>query len=313
MKYNKLIEKSPLVSEIGLGAWQLGVNSGWKGLTEQEAIELVDKSIELGVNFFDTAPNYGHGSSELRLGKALKKYDRAKMVVNTKFGHTDLGETNYNSNYIRKSLEGSLKRMQMDYVDSLIIHNPPYEYLDGNKNDHYEILEKLKDEGKIKAYGASLDTYEEMKLFMQTTNCEVIEAFFNILHQDASRAFDLALEKNVGIIVKIPLDSGWLSGKYDENSVFIDIRKRWSKGDIKTRASLVRKIKDIIGIETNLAQTAISFCLAYEAVSTVIPGNTSKDQLNTNIASISKPISKELLKKLENFFQNEVKNLNLPW
>jgi len=117
----------------------------------------------------------------------------------------------------------------------------------------------------------------------------------------------------VGIIVKIPLDSGWLSGKYDENSVFSDIRKRWSKGDIKTRASLVRKIKDIIGIETNLAQTAISFCLAYEAVSTVIPGNTSKDQLNTNIASISKPISKELLKKLENFFQNEVKNLNLPW
>lgn len=313
MKYNKLIEKSPLVSEIGLGAWQLGVNSGWKGLTEQEAIELVDKSIELGVNFFDTAPNYGHGTSELRLGKALKRYDRDKIVVNTKFGHTDVGETNYNSNYIRKSLEGSLKRMQMDYVDSLIIHNPPYNYLDGNKNDHYEILEQLIDEGKIKAYGASLDTYEEMKLFMQTTNCEVIEAFFNILHQDASRAFDLALEKKVGIIVKIPLDSGWLSGKYDENSVFSDIRKRWSKKDIKTRASLVHKIKDIIGIETNLAQTAISFCLAYEAVSTVIPGNTSIDQLNTNIGSISKPISKELLKKLENFFQNEIKNLNLPW
>jgi aryl-alcohol dehydrogenase-like predicted oxidoreductase len=203
--------------------------------------------------------------------------------------------------------------MQMDYVDSLIIHNPPYEYLDGNKNDHYEILEKLRNEGKIKAYGASLDTYEEMKLFIQTTNCEVIEAFFNILHQDSSRAFDLALEKNVGIIVKIPLDSGWLSGKYDENSVFNDIRQRWSKEDIKTRANLVRKIKDIIGIKTNLAQTAISFCLAYDAVATVIPGNTSIDQLNNNIVSISKPISKELIEKLENFFQNEVKKLNLPW
>jgi aryl-alcohol dehydrogenase-like predicted oxidoreductase len=313
MKYNKLIEKSPLVSEIGLGAWQLGINSGWKGLTELDALELVHKSIELGVNFFDTAPNYGHGTSELRLGKALKKYDRDKIVVNTKFGHTDLGETNYNSNFIRKSLEGSLKRMQMDYVDSLIIHNPPYEYLDGNKNDHYEILEKLRNEGKIKAYGASLDTYEEMKLFIQTTNCEVIEAFFNILHQDSSRAFDLALEKNVGIIVKIPLDSGWLSGKYDENSVFNDIRQRWSKEDIKTRANLVRKIKDIIGIETNLAQTAISFCLAYDAVATVIPGNTSNEQLNNNIDSISKPISKELIEKLEKFFQNEVKKLNLPW
>ena len=69
----------------------------------------------------------------------------------------------------------------MDYVDSLIIHNPPFEYLDGNKNDHYEILGKLKDEGKIKAYGASLDTFKEMKLFIETTECEVVEAFFNIL------------------------------------------------------------------------------------------------------------------------------------
>lgn len=313
MKYNKLIAQSPLVSEIGLGAWQLGVNSGWKGMTEEEAIELVNESIELGVNFFDTAPNYGHGTGELRLGKALKKYDRDKIVVNTKFGHTDSGETNYSSNYIRKSLEGSLKRLQMDYVDSLIFHNPPYEYLDGNNNDHYEILEKLKEEGKIRAYGASLDSYKEMKLFMQTTNCEVIEAYFNILHQDTARAFDLAKEKNVGIIVKIPLDSGWLSGKYDENSVFNDIRQRWSKNDIKTRAILIEKVKNMIGQETNLAQTAISYCLAYDAVSTVIPGNTNIQQLKNNIASISKPISKELLKKLEKFYQDEVVELNLPW
>lgn len=313
MKYNKLIEQSPLVSEIGLGAWQLGINSGWKGMTEEEAIELVNVSIELGVNFFDTAPNYGHGTGELRLGKALKTHDRDKIIVNTKFGHTDSGKTNYSSDYIRKSLEGSLKRLQMDYVDSLIFHNPPYEYLDGNKNDHYEILEKLKEEGKIRAYGASLDSYKEMKLFMQTTNCEVIEAYFNILHQDTARAFDLAKEKNVGIIVKIPLDSGWLSGKYDENSVFNDIRQRWSKSDIKTRAILVEKIKNMIGQETNLAQTAISYCLAYDAVSTVIPGNTSIQQLKNNIDSISKPISKELLKKLEKFYQDEVEQLNLPW
>lgn len=313
MKYNKLIERSPLVSEIGLGAWQLGINSGWKGMTEEEAIELVNVSLELGVNFFDTAPNYGFGTSELRLGKALKSYDRDKIIVNTKFGHTDSGETNYSSNYIRKSLEGSLKRLQMDYVDSLIFHNPPYEYLDGNKNDHYEILEKLKEEGKIRAYGASLDSYKEMKLFMQTTNCEVIEAYFNILHQDTARAFDLAKEKNVGIIVKIPLDSGWLSGKYDENSVFNDIRQRWSKNDIKTRAILIEKIKNMIGQETNLAQTAISYCLAYDAVSTVIPGNTSIQQLKNNIASISKPISRTLLKRLEKFYQDEVMELNLPW
>lgn len=313
MKYNRLIEQASFVSEIGLGAWQLGVNSGWKGMTEKEAIELVHKSIELGVNFIDTAPNYGFGTSELRIGSALKDYDRDKIVINTKFGHTDSGETNYNSNYIRESLEGSLKRLQLDYVDSLIIHNPPYDYLDGNKNDHYEILERLKDEGKIRAYGASLDTYKEMKLLMQTTNCEVIEVFFNILHQDVARAFDLAVEKKVGIIVKIPLDSGWLSGKYDENSIFRDVRNRWSEKDIKTRAFLIDRVKTIIGQETNLTQTAISFCLAYEAVSTVIPGNTSMQQLNNNVTAISKPISKTLIKKLEEFYQNEVKELNIPW
>ncbi len=302
-----------MVSEIGFGAWQLGVNSGWKGLTEKEVNEMIQKALELGMNFFDTAPNYGNGTSESRLGKALKQIDRSNIVINTKFGHTDTGKTNYNSNYIRESLEGSLKRLQVDYVDSLIIHNPPFEYIDGNKNDHYEILERLKEEGKIKAYGASLDTYKEMKLFMETTNCEVIEAFFNILHQDASRAFGMAQEKEVGIIAKIPLDSGWLSGKYNENSVFNGIRTRWSKDDIKTRAALVGKIKNLIPEGHALAQIALAFCIAYDAVATVIPGNASITQLESNIESVKNPISKALVDTLEKFYQTEVKDLNLPW
>ncbi|WP_372745794.1 aldo/keto reductase [Lutibacter sp.] len=313
MKYKKYIKNAPLVSEIGLGAWQLGENSGWKSMSELEAIAMVNKSMELGINFFDTAPNYGHGTSELRLGKALKNFDRSKIVINTKFGHSVTGETNYSANIIRESLEGSLKRLQVDYIDSLIIHNPPVEYLNGNNNPHYEILERLMDEGKINAYGASLDTYADMKLFMETTNCSVIEAFFNILHQDSALAFDLAQEKEVGIIAKIPLDSGWLSGKYNAESTFTDIRSRWSKKDIITRSNLVKKVKDIIANENNLAQSAISFCLAYKAVSTVIPGNTTITQLENNVESANKPLSKELVKKLEDFYQNEVKHLNLPW
>ena len=313
MKYRKYIKQSPLVSEIGLGAWQLGENSGWDSVSEKEAINIVHTSLDLGVNFFDTAPNYGHGTSEIRLGKALKGIDRSKIVINTKFGHTDSGSLNFNSNYIRESLEGSLKRLQLDYVDSLIIHNPPFEILDGNNNDHYEILERLIEEGKIKAYGASLDTYKEMKLLMDTTNCEVIEAFFNILHQDAARAFDMAKEKGVGIIVKVPLDSGWLSGKYNSESTFSDIRNRWSKKDIVTRAHLVNRVKELVTAENDLAQKAITFCLSYEAVSTVIPGNKNVEQLNNNIKSLNKPLSKENVQKLEEFYLNEVKPLNLPW
>lgn len=313
MKYNQYVPDAPLVSEIGLGAWQLGVDSGWQGMSEKDALAIVEKALEYGINFFDTAPNYGYGSGEERLGKALKGTDRSKIVINTKFGHTDSGITNYSSDYIRESLEGSLKRLQVDYVDSLIIHNPPIEYLDGNKNDHYEILERLIEEGKIKAYGASLDTYKEMKLLITTTNANVIEAFFNILHQDASRAFDLAMEKEVGIIVKIPLDSGWLSGKYNAESTFHDIRSRWSKQDIRTRAHLVDRVKEIINAKDDLAQKAISFCLGYDAVSTVIPGNVNIAQLTSNVESINNPVSKELIKELEDFYQNEVKPCNLPW
>jgi len=313
MKYKKYIKDSRNISEIGLGAWQLGQNSGWKSMTEIEAIKLVHKSLDFGINFFDTAPNYGHGTGEERLGKALKDVDRSKIVINTKFGHTHSGTLNFSSNYIRESLEGSLIRLQVDYVDSLIIHNPPSAYFDGNKNDHYEILEKLIQEGKIKAYGASLDTYDDMKLLMDTTNSKVIETFFNIFHQDTLRGFEKAQNKEVGIIVKIPLDSGWLTGKYNTESSFNDIRSRWSKEDIETRAKLVNKVKSIIGTEENLARIAIAFCLAYDAVSTVIPGNVNIEQLTSNVQSTDISISRSLIEKLEKLYQSEIKKLNLPW
>jgi aryl-alcohol dehydrogenase-like predicted oxidoreductase len=313
MKYNKYIKDAPLVSEIGLGAWQLGNDSSWQGVSEKDAIDMVHKSLEYGINFFDTAPNYGNGTSEERLGKALKGKDRSKIVISTKFGRSASGLTDFGSGYIRESLEGSLKRLRVDCIDSLLIHSPPFRYLDGNKNDHYEILERLIEEGKIKAYGASLDTYEEMKLFIDTTNGKVIEAFFNILHQDASRAFDLAKEKGIGIIAKIPLDSGWLSGKYNAESTFHDIRSRWTRQDIQARAHLVNRVIEIIGEKDGLAQKAISFCLGYDAVSTVIPGNVTSAQLKSNVESINNPISRELIERLEDFYLNEVRHLKLPW
>lgn len=113
----------------------MGNNSGWQNISEKDAMELVEKSIDDGINFFDTAP-YRFGTGEERLGKALKSIDRSKILINTKFGHADTDITNYNSNYIRESLEGSLKRLQVDYVDTLIIYNPPLQNLDRNKNDH---------------------------------------------------------------------------------------------------------------------------------------------------------------------------------
>lgn len=313
MRYKKYFSGSIAVSEIGLGAWQLGQNSGWRGMSDQEASALVQKALDLGVNFFDTAPNYGHGTGEERLGKALKGSERDKIVINTKFGHTHTGTLDFRADYIRESLEGSLKRLKVDYVDSLIIHNPPAKYLDGNNNDHYEILERLIEEGKIKAYGASLDTFEDIKLLLDTTQAKVIEAFFNILHQNTSRAFSLADEKGVGIIAKVPLDSGWLSGKYNAESTFSDIRSRWSREDIAQRARLVDQVHKIIGDKEILSQKAIAFCIAYDAVSTVIPGCVSVDQLIKNVQSANHAMLPETVEALERFYQSEIKELNLPW
>ena len=121
MNYQPLVSTSTHISEIGFGAWQLGQASGWKTVSEVEAIRMVHAALDLGINFFDTAPNYGLGSSEARLGKALQGRDRTSFVLNTKFGHTVTGNTNNTAAYIRESLEGSLRRLRVDYVDSFFI------------------------------------------------------------------------------------------------------------------------------------------------------------------------------------------------
>lgn len=108
-------------------------------------------------------------------------------------------------------------------------------------------------------------------------------------------------------------NSGWLSGKYNSSSTFNDIRSRWSAADIDTRARLVEKVKTIVGRDHDLAQTAIAFCLAYDAVSTVIPGNVNSAQLRANLQSVNQPIPAELVEKLEKFYLNEVKELQIPW
>jgi aryl-alcohol dehydrogenase-like predicted oxidoreductase len=313
MEYRSYVKGSCKVSVIGFGAWQLGNNIDWSGVSETDGINLIHKALDEGVNFFDTAPGYGNGNSEVILGKALSNAKRDTIVINTKFGHNPNGYSNFSHDVIRESIEGSLKRLNTDYLDSVLLHNPPSELLKAEGNKHYEILEQMKKEGKILAYGASLDTKDDMVTFINHTNGQVIEAFFNILHQDVRYAFDLAKEKNVKIIAKIPLDSGWLSGKYDQNSTFEGVRSRWTKEDIITRASLIDKLRDLPDKDQSLAQFALLYCTAYDAVSTVIPGATSISQLIMNIEALKFSMDKRTIDWLENFYETEVKPKNLVW
>jgi aryl-alcohol dehydrogenase-like predicted oxidoreductase len=300
------------VSEIGFGAWQLGNASDWAAkLPEDQAIYLVHEAIDRGCNFFDTAPAYGRGTSEELLGKALKG-KREKVVINTKFGNHINGKKDFSADLIRSSVEQSLKRLQTDFLDSILLHNPPSKYLNG-ASPQYEVLESLKAEGKIGAYGVSVDSSKDMFEVLNTTNSQVIEVLFNIFHQETARAFQLAKEKNVGLIIKVPLDSGWLSGKYNAQSNFDDVRSRWSPEVIERRANLLDQIKFIADEETSLAQAALQFILAHPEVTTVIPGIKNMAQLEENLSASQKKMPNETVKKLQEIYQEEIENSLLPW
>ena len=313
MNYRAYLQDGIQVSELGFGAWQLGVESGWKSVSATDADRMIRTALDSGINFYDTAPNYGHGTSEERLGKVFKTLDRDTIVVNTKFGRLDNGTVDFSASQIRGSIERSLRRLQIDCIDSAIIHSPPRELLDGNKVDHYEILERLQDEGKIRAYGASVDFAVEIEKLLETTNAKVFQCFFNILHQDAKNAFDTVQAHGATVIAKIPFDSGWLTGKYHAESKFEGVRSRWSADDIRTRARLVDRVMEIVGEDVPLMGAALSFCTAFDAVSTVIPGAVSEGQLRGNIASMQHGLDASMKAALEAFYEQEVRPLVLPW
>jgi len=313
MKTRKYLEDGIEISELGFGAWQLGVESGWKAVSDLEAERMIRTALDQGINFFDTAPNYGMGTSEERLGKVFKTLDRSKVVINSKFGRLDNGDVDFSSGLIKCSVERTLKRLNVDCLDSVIIHSPPAELLDGNQNDHYEILERLQEEGKIKAYGASVDFEQEINTLLNTTNAKVIQSFFNILHQDCTRSFELIQAKGATVIAKIPFDSGWLTGKYTADSVFTGVRDRWSADEKRTRAGLVDRVKKIVSGHPSLVSAALTFCTSFDAVSTVIPGAVSEKQLLDNLDAMKTPLEAGVVDQLQAFYEQEVRALKLPW
>jgi aryl-alcohol dehydrogenase-like predicted oxidoreductase len=300
------------VSEIGLGAWQLA-NPDWGVSDRKQALEIVQKSLEAGCNFFDTAPGYGNGASEQLLGKALKG-QRDKAVLCTKYGHASPQNVDFSAAGLRPALEASLRRLQTDYVDVLLLHNPPADLLDGTKAaDLYAELEALQREGKVRAFGASIDTSHELRTLARTTNSGTAEVLFNAFHQDVRRAFGEAANRRVGLIAKIPLDSGWLSGKYDEYSRFDGIRKRWSPEVVVRRAMLVRKLRALLPPSMSLSQAALGFVLGHREIATVIPGAKSRIQLENNLAAAMEPLPPALLPAIRGLWETEIADDPLPW
>jgi aryl-alcohol dehydrogenase-like predicted oxidoreductase len=299
------------VSEIGLGAWQLA-NPDWGVNDRNEALRIIQKSLEAGCNFFDTAPAYGRGASEELLGEGLKTV-RKDVIVCTKFGHTAEGITDFSTNAIRPSIEASLRRLQTDYLDIVLLHNPPREMMDGRISSQYAEFEKLKAEGKIREYGVSLDWREEVDLVIDTTKSKALEVFFNALYQEPLPAFQKAYENGVGIIVKVPLDSGWLSGRYRKGHSFDDVRKRWPPEVIARRSELVEQFAKPIPEGTSMAHAALQFILAQPQVSTIIPGAKSVEQALDNFAAAEKQLSPEVVLSMADLWEREIMSDPLPW
>lgn len=274
------------ISEIGLGAWQFA-DEGWGGPDENESARIVDEALALGVTFIDTAPGYAGGKSEAALGRALEGR-RDQVVLCTKFGYWADEPADYSAGRIEESLTKSLTRLRTDYVDVLLIHSPPFELMDGTTAPHYRELERLKDAGMIRAYGVSGrdDTSEEIRRIVETTGSQAIEIRFNALYQEPAEAFAAADEAGVGLIVKVPLESGWLSGKYNADSRFEEgPRSRWTPEQIAERAALVDEFAALLPAGVSTTHGALRHILAQPQVSTVIPGTKSIEQLRENVAA----------------------------
>jgi len=298
------------VPEIGFGAWQLGNTKDWTAMSKDEALRLVDAALDEGCTFFDTAPNYGGGASQELLGQALKG-KRDRVVLNTKFGHGPKG-TDYAAASLRPSVEASLRALQTDHVDGVLIHNPPSEYLEGG-HEIWSEFEKLKAEGKLRYFGASVDSSREMLQVMRGTGSQALEILFNIFHQETAAAFEEAVARGVGLIVKVPLDSGWLSGKYTAASRFEGIRARWSPEIIARRGDLVERLRFLTEDGASMTQAALAFCLGFPAISTVIPGPKNEAQLRENLSASERPMAKEVHERVIAFWKEHLEKDPLPW
>lgn len=309
MKFRTTKRLNMNLSEIGFGGWQLGNKENWTDMSFSDGVALVKEAYERGINIFDTAPNYAEGMSEEILGEALKDV-RERVFINTKFGHSKEG-MDFSEEAIEKSIKSSMERLKTKYLDSVILHNPPKEILMG-KTNHESVFKSLKAQGMIKHWGVSIDHLEELQLVLDSLDVDVIELMFNINHQEVKHLFNEIKKRSIILIIKIPLDSGWLTGKYDESSTFEGIRSRWSKEDILVRANIIKKIKDIVK-QDDLVPVAISFILSFSAVTAVIPGIRKQSHLNSCIDASRYMIHPNTKKALEDLYETLIAPLNIPW
>jgi aryl-alcohol dehydrogenase-like predicted oxidoreductase len=323
MEYRDLGKKTGIrVSAIGFGGWAIGGASeasgaplGWGGQSDEESMAAIRRARELGITLFDTADSYGFGRSESLLGIVLSRY-RKEVVIATKVGVVRTGtgalKKDFSRQHIFHAVDGSLKRLRTDYIDLYQMHNPTIEDL--RHEEIQDAMERMQDAGKIRFWGVSVSTPEEGIEIMQRGWAHALQVLYNVLNQaPADVLLPTAKEKGYGIIARVPLASGLLTGKFRIDSVFPsdDIRQNFlTPRRLQEALERVDETKSIIGgTSRSLAEGALRFVLANEAISTTIPGARNTRQVEMNAAAIEGSLSSDILEKLRtrlgdyNFYQ----------
>jgi len=322
MHYRKLGNTDITVSEIGFGAWAIGGAAeasgtplGWGKTSDDESLATIRRARELGVTFFDTADSYGFGRSESLLGIVLSRV-RHEVVIATKAGVARDSDgrlrKDFSSEHLSHAIDGSLKRLRTDYIDLYQLHNPTLDDL--RRDDLHEALGRLQEAGKIRYWGVSISTPEEGLEIVRNGWGYALQVLYNVLNQaPAETLFPLAKEKGYGIIARVPLASGLLSGKFRTDSVFggEDVRQNFlTPKRLEEVIPRIDEAKSIIGgTARSLAEGALRFVLANDAVSSVIPGAKNVRQVEMNASADEVRIPQEIVDKLRarlgsyNFYQ----------
>ena len=309
MEYRTLGRTGLKVSVIGLGTM---VHAGHFGpMKDEESLDAIDAALDLGVNFIDTSDAYGAGYSETLLGKALKG-KRGKVILATKGGNVmagpNRGKRIFAADYVGRVMEESLRRLQTDYIDLYQLHNPDVEVIRGG--EVWELLERRKKEGKIRHYGVSINKMDEGTAAVRGGRSDTIQIEYNLLDQEpAQEVFPLAQKANVGVIVRVPLRRGLLTGKFtlEDQQRFQgeDVRARNFAGEIfQKELAKVESLRFLAKPGRSLAQAAIAFCTAQPAVSVVIAGARNGQQMRDNAGAAGVRLPADDLRRIEELWRN---------
>ena len=289
MKYRRLGKTGMSASVIGIGTWQLGGEWG-KKFEQAEVDAMIDKGAELGVNLIDTAGCYGDHLSEELVGHAIKGR-REKWIIATKFGHKFKPnferENLFEAAQVQKQLEDSLRALQTDYIDLYQFHSGTDEMFD--TPGLWEMLQKQVDAGKIRHLGISISKkhgslYQVEKA--SDVGAATIQAVYNRVHRKPEgKIFNSCIRQNLGVLARVPLASGFLSGKYGKDSKFAgtDVRSSWQDQDEWSEIfQEVASFKNEIPKGVTMAHWALVWCLQHPAVTCVIPGCKNVEQVESN-------------------------------